>query len=288
MAWELLADHRHLELQLHMPIELVEKPRARVGCQNHDISKSPPETENPTYIPPEKLVSMAKQWGCQSISFSFNEPTLQTEYALDVMKLAGEEGLTTNYVTNGYMSEEALSALIDEGLDAMSVDVKGCEEAVKRYCGADVEVVWRNIEKAYSRGVHVEVVNLVIPGVSDQDWCFKEIAQKLLKACGDQATLHFTRYYPAYKFSAPPTPVKTLERARELAMEQGLKYVYVGNVPGHPYENTYCHSCGEEVVRRYVFDVVGWGLDPQNRCKRCGEKIPIRGSRVYAKPRWRP
>ncbi len=231
---------------------------------------------------------MAKQWGCQSISFSFNEPTLQTEYALDVMKLAGEEGLTTNYVTNGYMSEEALSALIDEGLDAMSVDVKGCEEAVKRYCGADVEVVWRNIEKAYSRGVHVEVVNLVIPGVSDQDWCFKEIAQKLLKACGDQAPLHFTRYYPAYKFSAPPTPVKTLERARELAMEQGLKYVYVGNVPGHPYENTYCHSCGEEVVRRYVFDVVGWGLDPQNRCKRCGEKIPIRGSRVYAKPRWRP
>jgi len=268
-----------------MPIGLAGS-RARVWCQNYDISKAPPEVEKPTYIAPEKLVSMAKQWGCQSISFSFNEPTLQTEYALDVMKLARAEGLTTNYVTNGYMTGDVLDALIDEGLDAMSVDVKGCREAVRRFCGADVEVVWRNLERAYSRGVHVEVVNLVIPGVNDDEKCFREIAQRLLRACGEDAPLHFTRYYPAYKFTAPPTPTETLEKAREVALEEGLRYVYVGNVPGHPYENTYCHSCGKEVVRRYVFEVIGWRLDSENRCTFCGEKIPIRGKRVYAKPRW--
>ncbi len=135
-------------------------------CQNWEISKHPPD-EFKNYVSPERLMRLVKAYRCQGTSISFNEPTLMLEYSLDVFRLARDRGYYNTYVTNGYMTPEALNLLIENGLDAMNVDVKGCKEAVKKYCGANVDYVWDNIHEAKKMGVHVEVTTLVIPRVND-------------------------------------------------------------------------------------------------------------------------
>ena len=198
------------------------------------------------------------------------------EYSLDLFKLARKRGLYNTYVTNGYMTLEALRMLRDAGLDAMNFDVKGDADAVRKYDNADVEVVWRNIHEAKRLGMHVEVVNLVIPGVNDRTEQLRELAKRHLRETGPETPLHFTLYYPAYKFDAPPTPVSTLERAREIAVSEGAEYVYIGNVPGHRYENTYCPGCGRLLIERYGLELVKADLQ-ENRCPGCGREIPIVG-----------
>jgi len=158
--------------------------------------------------------------------------------------------------------------------------VKGGPEAVKRYCGADVEFVWRNARLARGLGVHVEVTTLIIPGVNDDEETLRSIARRIRKELGEDVPWHVTRYYPCYRFTTPPTPVSTLEKAREVGVEEGLKFVYVGNVPGHKWENTYCPGCGELLIKRRIFEVVKYNLTSGNRCPRCGEEIPIRGQFV--------
>lgn len=243
-------------------------------CQNFDISKAEPEERSPVYLEPERFVHLCLSQKCAGTSLSFNEPTLLFEYALDLFPLARKRGLVNTYVSNGYMTHGALKMLVEAGLDAVNFDVKGDAEVVRKYCGADVEVVWRNIREAKRMGVHVEVVNLVIPGVNDRGNQLRALAERHLREAGPETPLHFTAYYPAYRFSSPPTPVKTLERARELAVEVGLHFVYIGNVPGHRYENTYCPSCGEVLIRRFGFDILENRLEGR-RCPGCGREIPI-------------
>ncbi|MHC1635455.1 MAG: AmmeMemoRadiSam system radical SAM enzyme [Candidatus Methanospirareceae archaeon] len=248
-------------------------------CQNWSISKVLPKEKGAYYISPERFIELVKETHCQGTSISFNEPTLLFEYALDVFKLAKKEGYYNTFVTNGYMSKEALKMLVEHGLDAMNVDMKGCEEAVKRYCGADVEKVWRNIREAKRMGVHVEITTLVIPAVNDSEECLREIASRIRKENGEDTPWHVTQYYPAYKsyeygLYKGRTPVETLERAWEIGKEEGLKYVYIGNVPGHPYENTYCPGCGELLIRRHGFEVIDYRL-VEGRCPNCKEQIPM-------------
>jgi pyruvate formate lyase activating enzyme len=245
-------------------------------CQNWSISKFPPDPERANYISPERFVEMTVANGCQGTSVSFNEPTLMLEWSADVFGLARRRNLYNTFVSNGYMTVEALRLLAEAGLDALNVDVKGGPEAVRRYCGADVEVVWRNIREARRLGLHLEVVNLVIPGVNDSEDDLREMARKCLREAGEEVPLHFTSYYPAYEFSAPPTPVETLERAYEIAKEEGLKFVYVGNIPGHKYESTYCPECGRMLIRRFGFEVVEVNLKGY-RCGFCGAEIPLVG-----------
>lgn len=225
---------------------------------------------------PERFVELVKRYGCQSTSISFNEPTLSLEWSLDVFKLARGKGFYNTFVTNGYMTLEALRMLHDAGLDALCIDVKGDAEAVRKYCGLDVEVVWRNVHEAKKMGMHVEVVNLVIPGVNDRVDKFRNLARRHLIEAGKETPLHFTAYYPAYKFDAPPTPVAVLERAHDIAASEGLEFVYIGNVPGHRYENTYCSGCGELLIERFGLELVKVNLRG-NRCPRCGREIPIVG-----------
>jgi pyruvate formate lyase activating enzyme len=245
-------------------------------CQNWHISKSPPNPKRANYISPEEFVEQALRERCQGTSISFNEPALMFEYSLDVFKLARARGLYNTFVTNGYMTLEALRMLHEAGLDAVNIDVKGDAEAVRKYCGADVEIVWRNVREAKKLGMHVEVVNLIIPRVNDREEQIQELAKRHLREAGRETPLHFTAYYPAYKFNAAPTPVSTLERAHDIAMSEDLEFVYMGNVPGHTYENTYCPRCGRLLIERYGLELVKSDLR-DNRCSGCGYRIPIVG-----------
>jgi pyruvate formate lyase activating enzyme len=245
-------------------------------CQNWHISKSPPDPERANYLSPEGLVGRALREGCDGTSISFNEPLLLFEYSIDVFKLARQRGLYNTYVTNGYMTLEALRMLREAGLDAINIDVKGDAECVRKYCSADVEVVWRNVRESKKLGMHVEVVNLVIPGVNDREEQLRELAGRHLREAGKETPLHFTAYYPAYRFDVMPTPVSTLERAHDVAVCEGLDFVYIGNVPGHRYENTYCPDCGELLIERFGLELVSVDLK-DGACPSCRRRIPIVG-----------
>ncbi|MBS7250352.1 MAG: AmmeMemoRadiSam system radical SAM enzyme [Candidatus Freyarchaeota archaeon] len=245
-------------------------------CQNWEISKHPPD-EFKNYVSPEQFMRLLKAYKCQGTSISFNEPTLLLEYSLDVFRLAKKMGYYNTYVTNGYMTPQALELLIQSGLDAMNVDVKGCKETVQKYCGADVEHVWLNIHESKRRGIHIEITTLVIPRVNDDVDCLRSIAQRI-KEEDENIPWHVTRFHPEYKMTdREATPIQTLERAREVGLSEGLKYVYIGNVPGHRGENTWCPNCGELLIERYIFSITKYRITSENKCPRCGTQIPIIG-----------
>lgn len=224
-------------------------------CQNDDISKVAPPLHG-RYISPEQFVGLAEHAHCQGTSISFNEPTLSLEWSLEVFRLAHQHGLYNTYVTNGYMTPEALSLLVEAGLDAMNVDVKGDAASVRKYCkGIDVEKVWNACRIAHAHGVHVELTTLVIPNVNDADTILRGIANRIVSELGSNIPWHLSAYFPAYRFTEPPTLVSTLERAWGLAKEAGLEFVYVGNVAEHRLNNTYCPGCGTLLIHRIGFDL---------------------------------
>lgn len=191
-----------------------------------------------------------------------------------MFRLARERGLYNTYVTNGYMTAAALRALVEAGLDAMNVDVKGEAQAVHRYCeGIDVEKVWRNCRLARALGVHLEITTLCIPGVNDAEETLCGIAERIVTELGADVPWHVSGYYPAYRFTAPPTPISTLERAWEIGKVAGLAFVYLGNVAGHPLENTTCPECGAPLIERWGLGVTTYRLD-RGRCPECVREVP--------------
>ncbi len=221
----------------------------------------------------------AERRGCQGTSISFNEPTLSLEWSLDVFRLARQRGLYNTYVTNGYMTPQALELLIEAGLDAMNADIKGDAAAVQKHCGADVEKVWRSCREAKKAGVHIEVTTLVIPTVNDDEAVLRGIARRIRQELGADTPWHCSGYYPAYRFTAPPTPLPTLERAHDIGREEGLDFVYLGNVVGRraeslAYQNTHCPDCGELLIRRRGLSVTENRLQGE-KCPGCGRTIPV-------------
>jgi len=244
-------------------------------CQNWHLSKvSPPSAEA---VQPERIVEEAVKAGDEGVCASFNEPLMGFEYTLDVFRLARAKGLYSTYVSNGYMTPEALGMLIEAGLDGLKVDVKGDAEVYREVLGARVDVVWRNVEQALRMGVHVEVVFLMVTGVSDSEDVIEDVVENHLKHAGPDVPLHISRYFPAYRYFEPPTRLEKLDYAWNLARRMGVNFVYVGNVPGHPGLHTYCPRCGRPVLKRSNFRLVRSNLDEKGRCKFCGEKIPISG-----------
>ncbi len=248
-------------------------------CQNYHMSKRPDKIGNGYFLSPGEFVRLIRKTNCQGTSISFNEPTLLFEYSLDVFHLARKVGFYNTYVTNGYMTEEALKMLINHGLDAINIDIKGDKEVVAKHCKADVEKVWRNARIAKEYGVWVELTTLVIPGVNDGNACLEGIARRIVDELGLNTPWHVTGYYPAYKFASelyvPATSPAALEKARKIGKEAGLNYVYFGNFPGHPYENTYCPKCNHLLIERYGFNVVKYALTRDKKCPNCKEQIPI-------------
>ncbi len=249
-----------------------EEPTMSLQRQKRWLSADAPAGSR--FVAVEDFVAQARERGCQGTSISFNEPTLSLEWSLDVFPIAQEAGLYNTFVTNGYMTEEALTLLVEAGLDGMNVDVKGDNEAVREYCRADVDVVWRNCRQAREAGVWIEITTLVIPRVNDSAATLRSIARRIADELGPDTPWHVSRYFPAYEFDAAPTPVATLRRAQAIGREAGLRYVYPGNVGRRGHQDTICPECGTILVRRDGLRRSVSHLTAEGRCSHCGEAIP--------------
>jgi pyruvate formate lyase activating enzyme len=247
------------------------------GCQNWEIAHHVPKpSQDPGrgYLSAEQKVNLALRNGCTGISWTFNEPTLWLEYTIDGGRLARSKALYTNYVTNGAMTEEAFE-LIFPFLDVLRVDIKGFSRRTYAQIAhlEDFEGTLLVCQRAKQRGMHLEIVTNIIPTVNDSPEELRDIAMWIKEALGDETPWHLTRFMPCLKLSdLPPTPVSTLERAAEEGKKAGLKYVYVGNVPGHPAENTYCPNCNILLIGRYGLDVTKINLKGDS-CPGCGFKL---------------
>ncbi len=245
-----------------------------IYCQNWEISQHPKEKKDIPGIDlsPEEIVELAKNYNCESISYTYTEPTIFYEYAYDTAKLASKEGIKNIFVTNGYTGEDALRE-ISPYLDAANIDLKGfSEEFYRKVCGARLEPVLENIKLYKELGIWIEVTTLLIPGYNDKEEELRGIAS-FLSSVDENIPWHVTRFHPDYKLlEVESTPSESLIKARKIGLEEGLKYVYTGNLPGIEGENTYCPKCGA-----LIFDRYGFRLEIRNfekgRCKNCGEEI---------------
>jgi pyruvate formate lyase activating enzyme len=225
-------------------------------CQNFEISQYPKEHEDiPGHtVTPEDIVSAALRNGCESISYTYTEPTIFFEFAYDCAKLARQNGIKNVFVSNGYTSPEA-TRVIAPYLDGNNIDLKGSDDFYKKLCGARLEPVKETIRLMKELGVWVEVTTLIIPDYNDSDEDLRSIAG-FIRSVDPAIPWHVTQFYPTYKLTDKPrTPVKTLRRAREIGSEAGLKYIYEGNVPGAGGENTYCPNCNELLIKRLGFSI---------------------------------
>jgi len=247
------------------------------GCQNWEISHAYIEKEMPftEYISPKKAVQLAIKDNCKGISWTYNEPTLSLEYTLDTAKLAKEQGLLTNYVTNGYITPEAMN-LLGPYLDAYRVDLKGFSaNTYKRIANiSDFEGILKVIKMAkYKWDMHIEIITNLTPGFNDDEEELNDMAHWIVNQLGVETPWHITRFVPHLKLShIDYTPVPKLEQARHIGIEKGLRYVYLGNVPGHPAENTYCPRCEKLIIERQNYQILKYNLKG-NKCKFCNQII---------------
>ncbi|MFW9966314.1 MAG: AmmeMemoRadiSam system radical SAM enzyme [Candidatus Thorarchaeota archaeon] len=246
-------------------------------CQNFDISKRRPTPELTNYVSPEKFVAMALNRGSNGVSISFNEAaTLMLEWNLEVFKKARERNLYNTIVTNGYMTPEALDLMIDAGLNAANIDVKGCQPQVRRMCGIELQPVLDNVTLMVERGVHVEITTLVVPGLNDDIVCLETLARWILESCGPKMPWHLNRYHPAFEYTAPATTLEVLAQARDLARKTGLDFVYVGNVGRKGLEDTICPSCGTLCYERLRLFSRNVSTGTDGKCSECGYDLEIR------------
>ena len=245
-------------------------------CQNAEISQMPREKGKIEGfdLPPEKVVEDAQRFGCQSISYTYTEPTIFVEYALDCMKLAKKEGLKNNWVSNGYMTKETLE-LTASYLDAVNIDLKFFKDDLYiKTSGARLQPVLDSLKLIKKLGIWLEVTTLLIPGYTDQGTQLEEIAKFIKEELGNETPWHVTRFYPAYKMmDVSSTPIKLIDQAYQIGKKEGLKYVYTGNLPGDEHENTYCPECGELVIKRTGYEIERF--DKEGKCPKCGEKIDL-------------
>ncbi|MBN1155917.1 AmmeMemoRadiSam system radical SAM enzyme [candidate division KSB1 bacterium] len=245
-------------------------------CQNSSISQVSDRTDvenTGTYIIPEQIVAEAINQGCRSIAYTYTEPTIFFEYAYDTSKLAAAKGLLNLFVSNGYINPEPLN-LISPYLDAANIDLKSFnDEFYKKNVGARLHPVLDTLKLMKERNIWLEVTTLIIPSLNDADKDLKDIATFIVNELGAETPWHISRFYPQYKLMhIDATPVSTLERARNIGLRAGLRYVYTGNVTGDAGESTYCYHCGKKLIHRYGFRLLEQHIIDQ-RCEYCGTPI---------------
>jgi pyruvate formate lyase activating enzyme len=243
-------------------------------CQNSDISQVPRESHILSHqiFPPEQIVQAAKKSRCQSISYTYTEPTIYFEYAFDCSVLAKKEGIGNVFVTNGYTTLEALQS-IQPYLDAANIDLKSFrDDFYRRVCGARLQPTLDSIRAYKKLGIWIELTTLIIPGHNDTEEELKDIV-RFIRELGVDTPWHVTAFYPTYKLQDQPrTPAAVLKKAREIGLSEGLRYVYTGNVPGDEGENTYCYQCGKILIKRIGFTIQKNKIH-DSKCYACGAKI---------------
>ncbi|MGQ9638008.1 MAG: AmmeMemoRadiSam system radical SAM enzyme [Thermodesulfobacteriota bacterium] len=242
-------------------------------CQNWYLSqRGLEELDHSSYFPSE-MIREAKKHGLNSISFTYTEPTVYYEYLYEISLIAKKEGMRTSIVSNGYINREPLLNLLSL-LDAVKIDLKGfSEKFYQDICSTNLNPVLNSLLTVKKEGVWLEIVNLIVPTLNDNPKMIDDMCKWIQKNLGLDTPLHFTRFFPNYQLThLPPTPISTLEKAYEIAVQNGLKYVYIGNVPGHLKNSTFCPSCKKRIVHRNHFEILEINII-NGRCKFCNSPI---------------
>jgi len=243
-------------------------------CQNWEISQVRPEQVRSTYLPPSDVAGLAKQNGCAAIAYTYSEPVVFHEYVMDTAAAGHVQGVKSVVVSGGYIQQDPLKKLC-RGVDAIKVDLKAfSEKFYKEVVNGELKPVLDALVTLRQQGTWTEIVYLVVPTLNDSEAEFKNLAQWIRSNLGLDVPIHFTRFHPEYLLkNLPPTPLETLERAKAIADSEGLHYVYVGNVPGHPGENTYCPKCHRVLVERLGYTIQEVNIR-NGKCRFCGQSIP--------------
>ncbi len=247
-------------------------------CQNHHTVYEP--LDHTSFVPPEIIVAMAQRTNSQGISYTYSEPTVFFETVLDTSKIAHELGLYNTLVTNGYMTPEAID-LLAPYIDAVSVDFKGSGNIFfyRRYMGVPYPEPIFDALLAYKKhGIHIEITNLIIPEIGDYPEDTKKLARWVADNLGENTPFHITAFHPAFKIrNIPQTSAKLLLKHLEIVRNEGLTFVYSGNIPGMSTESTYCPNCGELVISRYSVFLNKNYATKDGKCPKCGTDLNIAG-----------
>ena len=247
---------------------------ATAGCNvNWEISQVRPEQVRSVYLPPRRLAAVAKENRCTSIAYTYTEPVIFYEYMMDSAEAGHAEGVKSVVVTGGYIQQDPLKELC-RNVDAIKVDLKAfSEKYYKELVNGELRPVLDGLVTMRKQGMWTEIVYLVVPTLNDSDAELRELGRWVKSELGPDVPLHFSRFYPQYLLkNLPPTPLKTLERAKAIADGEGLHYVYIGNVPGHPAESTYCPKCHRVLVERTGYLIKEIHIH-NGKCRYCGQEI---------------
>jgi pyruvate formate lyase activating enzyme len=244
-------------------------------CQNWDISQSRPEQLPANYLPPQRVAELARQYKCPTIAYTYSEPVIYSEFLMDTADAGHAAGVRSIVVSNGYMQEAALRAAYGK-MDAVKIDLKSFSESYyKNVVSGQLKPVLETLVTLRKMGKWTEIVYLVLPTLNDSDAEFHGLTNWIKTNLGPDVPLHFTQYHPEYLLkNLPITPVATLERAKAIADAAGLHYVYIGNVPGHPAQNTYCPKCRHMLVERVGFTASKLLIHKDGLCPFCKHPIP--------------
>ena len=243
-------------------------------CQNWQISQARPDQIKSMDMPPEKVAEIASKNRCSSIAYTYTEPVIFTEYMYDSAQAGHKKNVKSVMISNGYINAEPMKDLC-KVLDAVKIDLKAfTEDFYQKMLNGHLPPVLDTLILVKQEGIWLEIVYLVIPTLNDDADELKKMCQWIMKELGPDVPIHFSRFYPQYRLkNLPPTPVQTLDTAREIALDSGLHYAYIGNVPGHKGENTYCPNCQNLIIRRMGYTVVNNSISEKNKCGNCGYKI---------------
>ncbi|MDD3732088.1 MAG: AmmeMemoRadiSam system radical SAM enzyme [candidate division Zixibacteria bacterium] len=243
-------------------------------CQNWEISQTRPEQTNNIDLPPQGVIDICREQKVPNIAYTYSEPIVFYEYMYDIAVLGHKNGIRSVMITGGYIEKDPMNELLKH-LDAVKVDLKAIrEEYYKSIVNGELKPVLDTLVRIKKAGVWLEIVYLVVPTLNDTDAEFVELAQWIKTNLGVDTPVHFSRFYPQYLLkNLPPTPQTTLERAYQISRAEGLQYVYLGNIPGHPAESTYCPGCGEILIQRQGYRLGQYNLIG-SRCKKCNREIP--------------
>ncbi|MEW6367867.1 MAG: AmmeMemoRadiSam system radical SAM enzyme [Acidobacteriota bacterium] len=243
-------------------------------CQNWQIAQFRPEQVQSIYLPPDAVQRAARQQGAATVAYTYSEPVVFFEYMYDTAAAARQNGLRNVMISNGYINEDPLRELLGV-LDAVKIDFKSFRESFyKETCSGELKPVLDTLVSLKKSGKWFELVVLVVPTLNDSEAEFRDMSRWIVANLGKDVPVHFTRFHPDYRLrNLPSTPTTTLERAREIARSEGMHFAYVGNVPGHPFETTYCFSCTRPLIRRVGFMILENAL-ANGRCPSCKTVIP--------------